>query len=1350
MANESQEFLVKIDEEWYAREYPDVAISGLTPAEHYRKYGILFGRPARPSPVEKSDESMNLPESLLELKRHFIALGVEKGAAKSSGKSADEPRSLNGMAQKVSSEKSPAKDGPIPVEVAKDERAHQVTEKVASGEPKEKIDKSRTPEAKHSFAELTRLVEAAGLFNKTWYLSEYKDVARRNSDPVSHYIRHGGREGRDPGPAFSTKWYVSEYGTEIPEGMNALVHYCLFGKSKGYLTKPPTPEFKVWWMGVTSSEREENLQSEGNYQSIRTAYDTADRIQNNKHLPAVIIPVYNAPKEVDDCLQAVLTHTENACRVIVIDDASPDPQIKKILNKYKGKRNVEIHANKANLGFTKTVNRGIALAGRADVVFLNSDTKVTPGWLRRLRYAAYSDKNIGTVTPFSNNAGAFSAPVAGPDESPVPDWLNLDDYARAISQASRREYPVVPTGNGFCLYIKRDCLDEVGELDAASFPRGYGEENEFCMRAGRLGWRHIIDDTSYVYHVRSASFGEAKRELMADGRRVVDARYPNYSAAIKECFNSQSIKDARHQVRIATDALSKQGNEVRPRILYVLSTYTGGTPQTNQDLMQSLIDRVESFVLRCNSRRMSLMYYQNGEYIEMETHILSKEITAFPHRSEEYDVVISHWLVKYAIEIVHVRHIAWHGFGLIEQAKKLELPVVFSFHDFYTICPTVNLLDETNKYCAGSCTASSGQCKHSLWTEPDFPPLKNNAIKQWRVMFENLLRKCDAFVTTAQSAKDLLVKNYPFLSGRPFDVVPHGRNFVEFGDVACHYDGEEKLRILVPGNISNWKGADVVKYLSGHSTAHNFEMHIMGSAADDLLAAPGVVYHGKYQREEFGEIVEKINPHIGAVFSISLETYCHTLTEMWSLGIPVLAYDLGAAGDRIKETKAGWLADEVSPEAALEAILRIKKNSGDVTEKSANVRGWQLAQGTLHDCHYMAHRYLDIYRSLMCGSAFSISATRPKIGVLTPNSRVSNYVLQEAPASTHIRLGEKTRDNLGRPIRYEYIEKDAVLERFSSRYDALLIQRTALNSETVAALVDATNDPSTPIIFELDDDLLERSRLDAEVGGEYGKYLEPISTLLSRASLVTVSTQELKERYEALNSRIVVVENTVSDRLWFSPIETEAAGFLGTKEADAKWVVYMGSTTHSEDLALLKSAVNEAKLKFPNFKLFTIGVTSTKEDWYEAIPVPSDKRNYPDFVKWLRAILQKMDFGVAPLVDSKFNSAKSDLKFIEYSAAKLPALCSRVRPYVDVVEHEVSGILVQNDDESWAHALVYACENPGRLSEMAERGYKYTVARRSVRMQAEAFDATMREVIDRKTSEKRPSKSKMKMKSKFD
>ncbi|WP_396329860.1 glycosyltransferase [Burkholderia anthina] len=1368
MLNESRGFSAELDEDWYAREYPDVELSGLSPAEHYRKYGALLGRPARPSNIIIAEDSENSSSGILpklfddlRLVTTQIPVIVEKKADTSSaGTVAAEERPLT---KETASKVVAVESENVKASGDKKNKSESDTKPQSKSEKKQtKVDQSvphqsslsgvventakqgeGTIKQTYSLTEQIAIAESSGLVNKKWYISEYKDIARRGAEPVSHFIRHGAREGRDPGPGFSTKWYIEEYGSEIPDGMNPLIHYCLWGKAKGYLPKPKSPDFKVWWMDVhATSAAGSSMLAEESVLSTRSVFDASNRLIQNDNLPSIIIPVYNAPDEVEECLRSVFLHTEKTCRIIIIDDASPDPRVRKILNQYKSKRNLEIHVNKKNLGFTRTVNRGISLAGRSDVVFLNSDTKVTPGWLRRLRIAAYSSRDIGTVTPFSNNAGAFSAPVAGPEESPVPEWLTLDEYSRAIAHASERVYPEVPTGNGFCLYIRRDCLDEVGELDAVSFPRGYGEENDFCMRAGRLGWRHIIDDSSYVYHVRSASFGESKLELMAAGRRVVDERYPNYSSRIRESFNSQSIKKARSQVKVASDALARRGGKAKPRILYVLSTYTGGTPQTNQDLMQSINDRVETFVLRCNSKRMSLMYYQDGEYIEIETHILSKEIKAFPHRSEEYDIVIANWFIKYAIELVHVRHIAWHSLGLVEQAKNIGLPVIFSFHDFYTICPTVNLLDETNKFCSGKCSASKGECVHALWTEPDFPPLKNNAINQWRVMFENLLKRCDAFITTAPSARDLMITAYPFLKDRVFEVIPHGRDFVEFAGVAANFEIVEKLRILVPGNISNWKGADVVMHLSKYAESHNFEMHIMGSAADELISAPGVVYHGKYNREDFGEIVQKINPHIGAVFSISLETYCHTLTEMWSLGIPVLAYDLGAAGDRIKDTQAGWLAEEVSPEAALATILRLKNDPQDIAEKRNNVLAWQDREGTLHDCQYMAHRYFDVYRAMMYGGMPRSNDSRPKVGVITPNSQLKNYQLEKAPASTHIRLGEKTKDDFNRHIRYEYIGGDFDVNHLAARYDAIVIQRTAIADDQITSIVDALEAVEKPLIFELDDDLLERAELDAQTGGEYGKYLESVRALLTRSSLVTVSTPELKARYEDLNDRISIVENAVSERLWFTPPQPLEGDSIGDKATGEVWAVYMGSSTHGDDLELLKNAVHQVKRKNPGFRLFTIGVTAEKGDWYESVAIPADKRNYPDFVRWLRGILSVMDFGVAPLVDSNFNSAKSDLKFIEYSAAKLPALCSRVKPYVDVVVHDKNGMLVENSDDAWEHALLFACQNAPKLLEMAKEGFDYAKNERSVRHQLSQFDAMIYDLIKEKVLSRRRSGSK--------
>ena len=73
----------------------------------------------------------------------------------------------------------------------------------------------------------------------------------------------------------------------------------------------------------------------------------------------------------------------------------------------------------------------------------------------------------------------------------------------------------VPVGVGFCMYIRRDCLDDVGLFRADLFAQGYGEENDFCLRARHLGWRHVAATGVFVAHIGGQSFGAAARHLLS-------------------------------------------------------------------------------------------------------------------------------------------------------------------------------------------------------------------------------------------------------------------------------------------------------------------------------------------------------------------------------------------------------------------------------------------------------------------------------------------------------------------------------------------------------------------------------------------------------------------------------------------------------------------------------------------------------------------------------------------------------------------------------------------------------------------------------------------------------------------
>ncbi|MEO5558052.1 MAG: glycosyltransferase [Dokdonella sp.] len=286
------------------------------------------------------------------------------------------------------------------------------------------------------------------------------------------------------------------------------------------------------------------------------------------HEVAIVVPVYNAPDLVDACLEALFAHTRGRAQLIVIDDASTDPAIAPLLARYASLARVRVLRNDTNRGFTATANRGIELAGRADVVLLNADTEVGPNWLNGLRRAAYAGDDIATATAVSDNAGAFSVPELE-HANVLPACWRFDDCARALWQGAGLAYPQLPTGNGFCLYIRRTVIDAIGVLDEAAFAQGYGEENDFCQRAAKRGLRHVIAGNVLVKHARSQSFGEERRlALGLAGMAVLRERWPHYEGEVGATLYSFDRRVLDWRVR-RIYANARPDNVARPRLLWV-------------------------------------------------------------------------------------------------------------------------------------------------------------------------------------------------------------------------------------------------------------------------------------------------------------------------------------------------------------------------------------------------------------------------------------------------------------------------------------------------------------------------------------------------------------------------------------------------------------------------------------------------------------------------------------------------------------------------------------------------------------------------------------------------------------
>lgn len=262
----------------------------------------------------------------------------------------------------------------------------------------------------------------------------------------------------------------------------------------------------------------------------------------------VIIPVYGGVDQTRRCIDSVLAERQAAPHeVVVIDDASPEPAITGYLDGLARQGRISLHRNESNLGFVRSVNRGMALHGDRDVVLLNSDTEVANHWLDRLQAAACSAPRIATATPFSNNATICSYPFEGWSGG-VPGTLGLAQLDRLFAMANAGRTLELPTAIGFCMYIRRACLDQLGLFDAERFGRGYGEENDFCMRALKSGWRHVLAADMFLYHEGSVSFSDERFELIKAATTALLAAHPDYTSRVHEFIKADPVAELRAAV----------------------------------------------------------------------------------------------------------------------------------------------------------------------------------------------------------------------------------------------------------------------------------------------------------------------------------------------------------------------------------------------------------------------------------------------------------------------------------------------------------------------------------------------------------------------------------------------------------------------------------------------------------------------------------------------------------------------------------------------------------------------------------------------------------------------------------
>lgn len=637
----------------------------------------------------------------------------------------------------------------------------------------------------------------------------------------------------------------------------------------------------------------------------------------------VIVPVYKNLTDTQRCLRSVLSSSNRTpMRLLVINDASPEPAVTQWLRDLAAvEPRLELLENTQNLGFVGTVNRGMRHGVTRDVVLLNSDTEVANDWLDRLLAAAYQQANSGTVTPFSNNATICSFPVFCQDND-LPPGMSTAALDQVFAETLKGQVLEVPTGVGFCMFIRRACLQEVGYFDEASFGKGYGEENDFCVRASRAGWKNLHALDVFVLHAGGSSFGDSKSSRELAAMDTLRRLHPDYEYQVHRYVQSDPAKSARLEVEMAL----LRGSEL-PRVLVVLHDRAGGTLRHVKELVKDFSEKAHFFTLMPTASGVLLKKVGPESGLQHTFRI-----------QDEFDLLLSS-LKFLGIGLVHYHHVLGHDKRVLELAGELGVPHDVTFHDYYMVCPQITLTDTSNRYCGELGIEQCNQCLHRS------PAPGGGSIQAWRLRHQPLIDLARYVIVPSRDVGRRVVKYFPAakvclaphtdLSTSDLNVLvnstPHVREM----------PGKRVLKVAILGALSSIKGADVLEQVAllAAQRSEPVEFHLLGYAYRHLKTQPkaALTVHGAYDDEDLPRMIEWLDPDLIWFPAQWPETYSYTLSAALLSNKPLVVPDVGAFQERVAGRPWSWVvAWGASAEGVLNFLLQIR-TSHFLTQRSPKV-----------------------------------------------------------------------------------------------------------------------------------------------------------------------------------------------------------------------------------------------------------------------------------------------------------------------------------------------------------------------------------------------------------------------------
>ena len=769
----------------------------------------------------------------------------------------------------------------------------------------------------------------------------------------------------------------------------------------------------------------------------------------------------------------------------------------------------------------------------------------------------------------------------------------------------------------------------------------------------------------------------------------------------------QSLEIPENHAESSVERYSDKKNK-KIMVIGLNEQYGGGTVGVGNDLSEYISKQGDevvyvlpsSFEGEVHPGAIDIEEVSEGNYIKVILHDWPDSLPNIQDHisySLANDVIVK-LLDQYKPDIVHVQHVITLGVSVVKAIKEAGYPVILSLHDYWFDCPNIMLLRSDGTPCDGGFQPEV--CKQCVSNRMDVSVL--DLERRHTGFIEVINRYADVVILSGESLKrhairrgldeNKLVTIHPSL--KSIDNL-----YSSYQDVKRPLT-DSKIIISYIGLISYEKGLHILLESFTRLDIVNqerLELRIFGKNSPQYLnqliplmensRVSIQLFDTAYKHDDLINILNGTD--VVVVPSVCQESYGLVVEEALAMRVPVISSNSGGLKEHFTDGQQGQLFESGNADQLATILNEVLTDPSLITKWQGNIKKVRLFKDYGQEISAI---YDSLQNEPSAGNSVNnwgnnlqnATIDSLSICILSADRRdwACYFLRLESPLS-HI---ENVKVDSG------FVNKDnnwVLVEENIDNADIVIVQRF-FPCQSTTGILDKIFDQGKLVIYELDDDLLSIPDTNPVYDDAMSihRYIERVAKY---SHAVIVSTDDLKEVMSQYNENVYVYNNHIDTELWMQNKNKNKNKNVNVNEKIV--IAYAGTPTHEEDLKIIEPALVKISAEYKDqIEFLFIGCVTDKLRGLHNSKVLVFDANYKEYVELMQSLT--IDIALAPLLLTEFNLAKSNIKWLEYSACGAVGIFSDIPSYRQSVRQYETGIVSSNDSDEWYQAIKKLLDEP--------------------------------------------------------